>query len=124
MKFTIFLSTTLFMFLMQCETTPIQTTCGVSNPAEELSWMKSKIDEAKQSSLYEAGQLYIWETEFNGETYFVFDNCCPNCGSVPLIYTCSGEDVSSNETVSNYIYSFDKSSIDVIWTSENFSCNL
>ena len=124
MKFTIILSTTLFMFLMQCDTAPIKTTCGVSNPAEELPWLKAKTDELKQSSLYEAGQVYIWTTQFNGENYFIIDNCCPNCNSVLSIYTCDGEDVSSNQTISDYIYSYDKSSSDVILNPENFSCNL
>lgn len=112
------------MFLMQCDTAPLKTTCGVSNPAEELPWLKTKIDDLKQTGLYELGQVYVWQIEYNGETYFVLDNCCPNCNSVLSIYTCDGEDVSSNQTISDYIYSYDKSINDVIWNPENFSCNL
>lgn len=124
MKLTILFSTALFMFLMQCDPAPLKTTCGVTNPAEELSWMKTKIAELKQTGLYEVGQVYIWQTEFNGETYFIFDNCCPNCDSILLIYTCEGEDVSTNPTITDYVYSYDKSLKNVIWSPENFSCNL
>ncbi|GAA4279594.1 hypothetical protein GCM10022260_00150 [Gaetbulibacter aestuarii] len=109
---------------MQCDTAAIKTTCGVAIPTEELPWLKTKTNELKQTSLYELGQVYIWQTEYNGETYFIFDNCCPNCDSVLSIYTCDGEDVSTNQTISDYIYGIDKSNKDVIWTPENFSCNL
>ncbi|MFH4969480.1 hypothetical protein V8G61_14835 [Gaetbulibacter sp. M240] len=125
MKISSLLSTALFMFLILCESIESpRLFCGVSNPVEELIWLKQKTEELKQTGLYETGQVYIWYTEYDGETYFIIDNCCPNCNSVLLIYNCMGEYVSANTTISEYINSYDKDINNVIWNPENFSCNL
>ena len=61
-------------------------TCNVSNPIEDLSWLKDKILELEQTSLYESGEIYISQANYNGNTIFIMGNCCAVCNTIVPIY--------------------------------------
>lgn len=79
------------MALLSCnneEEKPIAA-CGVSNPANELPWLAEKIAKLETESLREL--FYVAQTELNGQTLFIFGNCCAVCNSVAPVYNCEGE---------------------------------
>ncbi|WP_139189590.1 MULTISPECIES: hypothetical protein [Rhodonellum] len=79
------------LVLLSCrneEEKPISA-CGVSNPASELPWLATKLAEMESGSLREL--FYVAQTELNGQTLFIFGNCCAVCNSIIPVYNCEGE---------------------------------
>lgn len=89
------------------------TTCDVRDPANDLPWLKEKIAGIQQSSIHQ--YFRVEQVEYNGETGFYIDNCCPFCDTLPIFYKCSGEAVTNIDT-SKLI------SKGVIWQPSDFSC--
>ena len=96
-------------------------TCNVSNPIENLSWLKDKILELEQTSLYESGEIYISQANYNGNTIFIMGNCCAVCNTIVPIYNCKGESIGyiGDDTFDSTILEKDV----IIWKPENFICN-
>ncbi|WP_303319098.1 hypothetical protein Q4Q34_03445 [Flavivirga abyssicola] len=96
-------------------------TCNVSNPVENLEWLKEAIEELEQSSLAQTGEVYVSQTYYKFSTIFIFGNCCALCNSVLSVYNCEGK-------ILGYIGddTFKRSLLDksvIIWKPENFICN-
>lgn len=68
--------------------------CGVDNPIEDLPWLRSLVDEIKENESDVAPFFFIEIAEYNGETIFISNNCCPICGTVVPVYNCEGEFLS------------------------------
>jgi hypothetical protein len=65
-----------------------QAPCAVANPAQDLPWLKEKIEALSSlDSSYE----YIQQATYQGQTVFIFRNCCENCNSTAPVYNCRGE---------------------------------
>jgi hypothetical protein len=92
-----------------------ELTCGFVNPTADLMWLKAEIAslEATKSVVYP--YIYLVHGELNGETVFVFENCCPFCDSAPIVYNCHGEPVQfqSGQTLQK---------VKVIWRPDGFQC--
>ncbi len=70
------------------DSSPRQDTCSVNNPAQDLPWLKEKVEALReQESSYE----YIQQATYRGQTVFLFGSCCPNCNTVAPVYNCQGE---------------------------------
>ena len=98
----------------------LTTTCNVSNPIEDLAWLKEQIQELEKTSLYESGETYILQAEHDGDIIFILGNCSALCNSVSSVYNCEGE-------IMGYIGddNFDFSLIEnspVIWKPESSIC--
>ncbi|TGV01352.1 hypothetical protein [Flavivirga rizhaonensis] len=96
-------------------------TCNVSNPIENLEWLREAIEELKQSSLAQTGEVYVSQTYYKYSTIFIFGNCCAVCNSVISVHNCEGK-------ILGYIGddTFKRSLLDksvIIWKPENFICN-
>ena len=96
-------------------------TCNVSNPIEDLTWLKDKITELEQTSSYESGEIYISQANYNGNTVFIMGNCCAVCNTIVPIYNCEGESIGyiGDDTFDSTILEKDV----IIWKPENFVCN-
>ena len=68
--------------------------CGVTDPAEELLWLKERIDELQRARPTLTKYSYVQQAELKGQTVFVIDNCCPFCNSRPMIFNCAGEELA------------------------------
>jgi len=65
-------------------------TCSVINPAQDLPWLRDKIAEiTSQDPAY--NYSYIQQADYQGQTVFIFGNCCPNCNTTVPVYNCQGE---------------------------------
>ena len=99
--------------------------CSVENPVEELAWLRDEIQARLQQPTSEYTQYeYIAQTEYRGETVFVYGNCCPNCNTIFSVFNCSGEQISQ--------LGYREEDIDfgileqavMIWKPEDYSCTL
>lgn len=123
----------LFLFVLLFTVTSCKTdddnglsnTCSVSNPVEDLSWLKERIDDIKQSS--QVDEFYVSQITYKGQTVFIIRDCCAACNSVTTVSYCSGElvfnlnDEDDKEEYTKFIVS---NQGDIIWTSQNFTCNI
>lgn len=120
-----FLTSAFLLFMMtSCNNTDnddINNTCNVSNPIEDLTWLKDKITELEQTSSYESGEIYISQANYNGNTIFIMGNCCAACNTIVPIYNCEGESIGyiGDNTFDTNLLNKDV----IIWKPENFICN-
>jgi len=122
MRQIILFSILLSFVILSCKTDDdnLINTCNVTNPVENLNWLKEVIADIEQSSLFESGEVYISQANYNSNTIFILGNCCALCNSVLPVYDCEGNNLG-------YVgdSNFDTSILDndkVIWKSENFIC--
>lgn len=70
---------------------PQANICNVTNPIEDLPWLKAEVDDLNDTEL---GRKYwfITQATYKLETVFIVKNCCPNCNTLPPpVYACNGE---------------------------------
>lgn len=94
--------------------------CGVYDPVLELTWLADKTAEINQSDL--SPFIYIAAAKYQGNDVIIEKNCCPNCNSVALVYSCDGQTIGFLGTGS-----IDPNSITdetVIWRGANFTCGV
>lgn len=65
----------------------------VSDPAENLEWLKNAIADGKNYELWEYS--YYLKGTYNNQTVFVQHSCCPSCNYLPTVYTCDGQRLES-----------------------------
>ncbi|KAA5542398.1 hypothetical protein [Adhaeribacter rhizoryzae] len=99
---------------------PLSNICSVKNPVEELGWLKEEIQsrERTDSEIYK--YFYILQAEYNQQTVFIYDNCCPMCSSVTPVYNCQGKllfYLSNKPEESKRI-----KNAKIIWKPNNFAC--
>ncbi|NMH89758.1 hypothetical protein [Flavivirga algicola] len=100
------------------------TTCNVSNPVEDLTWLKEIIEDFKQSTLVD--ESYVYKATYEGKTVFIIGNCCATCNSLTLVAYCNGDFVfnldnkNDKDAYNNFLASYEGH---LIWSSPNFVCN-
>lgn len=87
--------------------------CNVSNPAEDLAWLKEAIDEVKQSEY----SYYVMAT-YKGESVFYYGNCNPVVNYISIVHNCSGENLGYTNDL--YDALTDKA---ILWKHKNSKCN-
>lgn len=65
--------------------------CNVGSPLAELAWLKAEIQRREQSGSEVEKYFYIQQAEYNGQTIFIYNNCCPMCNTIVPAYNCQGE---------------------------------
>ena len=70
---------------------PLGNACSVNNPAEDLAWLKAEIQRLEQLNSDIAKYFYIQQAEYKQQTVFIYNNCCPMCGTIVPVYNCQGE---------------------------------
>ncbi len=91
--------------------------CGVKNPTEDLSWLKQEISKRDQNLTDLNKYFFIQQAEYEGQTVFVYSNCCPFCDTMLLVYNCEGVllQSSDNQKIINS---------KVIYRPSDFKCQL
>lgn len=94
--------------------------CGVDNPLQDLPWLQEMVVlmEAGKGSSRIYQYFYVLQGELNGETVFIFDNCCPMCDTRVLTYNCRGEVVWEGRNRDDVQHE------KVLWKPEGFECFL
>lgn len=94
---------------------PLENTCGVDNPVEDLPWLQTRIERAQQPD-FNTLNFTIQQVTYEAETLFIFGYCCSNCFMIPTVYNCQGEIIEYNtidwdrlgENGNGIIYRFDQ----------------
>jgi hypothetical protein len=69
-------------------------TCLVKDPATELDWLKATIENGKSSPSDLSKYFFLSMAVYNGNTVFMWENCCPFCDTLPpIVQNCSGEPI-------------------------------
>lgn len=107
-----------FLVVFSCEKDFLaDNTCDVSNPLEELPWLKNIITDLEQSSSY-ADFTLISMARYQGETVFLESNCNPAANSITPVINCSGDRIG----ILGEISPGSLTDMKVIWKSQNSHC--
>ena len=87
--------------------------CNVSNPAEEIAWLKEAIDNVKQDEY-----SYYVMANYNGETVFYYVNCNPAVNYASFILNCNGDNLGHTNDLQEELT--DKT---ILWKHEASNCN-
>jgi hypothetical protein len=87
--------------------------CNVSNPAEEIDWLKEAIDDVKQDEY-----SYFAMATYKGETVFYYGNCNPVINYVSIVQNCSGDNLG----YTNDLYD-ELTEITILWKHVDSKCN-
>ena len=122
MKQVILFLTLLSFIILSCKTGDdnLNNTCNVANPIEDLAWLKEKIIEYEQTRGFEAGDIYISQTNYKDKTVFILGNCCAACNSVLTVYDCLGNNLGYIGGSNFNINMLNNDT--VIWSPPNFIC--
>lgn len=96
--------------------------CSVEDPVSELDWLAEEIDEMATSGMSQ--YQYVTRAIYGSATVFIFRNCCPNCGTVTPVYSCSGVHLGNIGTGKEDISASSLYNDLLVWKPENSSCNL
>jgi hypothetical protein len=80
------------LLIFSCKKEVITTTsntCNVSNPVEDLPWLKARINSILVNP-DAARYQYVSIADYNSQTIFIFGNCDPLALTVAPAYSCSG----------------------------------
>lgn len=94
-------------------------TCGVSNPVEDIAWLKDRIDYFESTNVT---VVYLWQTEYQDKTIFVLGTCAENSDPILAAYDCEGNDPSSMTGFTEFLQG--KTPENIIWKPTNSTCNL
>lgn len=101
-------------FLFSCQESESPKNCAVSNPVEDLPWLKDAIKTSVDMNLTE--YFYLVQGTYKGATVFTFLNCCPFCMTVPQILDCEGNVITKSSIT-------DVMNQKVIWRPAESVCN-
>ncbi len=109
----VIISTTLISCEKDDNKESINNKCNVSNPAEELEWLKDKIDNVEEDQY-----SYFVMANYKGETVFYYGNCDPLINYISVVMNCSGENIG-------YTYDLAEELTDrtILWKPENSECH-
>lgn len=99
------------------------TTCNVSDPVQDLEWIRNEIDEIEQKKDTDPFYQYRYFAKgyHEGKPVFFQSVCCPPCSSVPIVTLkdCQGHELLTTYDTSNGRIKFKKT----IWRAEGFPCD-
>lgn len=100
---------------------PIIAACDVNNPIEELTWLKNQISEIENNEGEISKYFFIEIADYNNQTVFIANNCCPICNTVVPIFDCEGQSLG---LLGSDILSNELSNTRIIFKREDFSCQI
>lgn len=96
----------------------IDNTCNVTNPAEELNWLKSSITEIEQSNQELSKHAYYMVAKYKGETVFYYGNCHPAINYVSHVINCKGDTLGAISDLDDEL-----TDVNLLWKPEESECN-
>lgn len=87
--------------------------CNVSNPTEDLVWLKEAIDEVKEDEF-----SYYVMANYKGETVFYYGNCDPTINYASFIQNCNGENIGNTNDLQDEL-----SDETIVWKHAESKCD-
>ncbi|RNI33172.1 hypothetical protein EFA69_01775 [Rufibacter immobilis] len=102
-----------FFALSGCEEEVLYKACVVSEPTQNIEWLRRRVQELQKSEYCQAVQT----GNLNGRTVFVLRNCDPAVNSIDAVYDCDGNLLcyAGDDTCPNF--SKEVRELRVIWTN-------
>jgi len=85
--------------------------CNVSDPAEELLWLKSILTDLSEFD-------YIMVANYKGSTVFYNGNCNPVVNYVSVVYNCDGDVIANTYDIRGEL-----SNDRLLWKHADSKCN-
>lgn len=98
---------------------PIIAACDVDNPIEDLAWLQSRVQVLRDNETEESQFFFVSQATFQGETVFIFDNCCPFCNTVAPVFNCSGEQLG---LLNNEVPQDELTGLQIVYRPNDFAC--
>ena len=92
--------------------------CNVSDPLQELPWLKEALGEINQSDNELADYAYIMSATYNGQTVFYIGNCHPAVNMQISVQNCEGEVIGDINDLAGEL-----TNQKVLWKHENSPCH-
>jgi hypothetical protein len=92
--------------------------CGASDPINELTWLKEEIESRKQNPNGIDKYFYIEQGEYQKQTVFLYNNCCPMCNTTIPVYACDGTKLFDSAL------GIDIKNIKIVWKPADFPCQI
>ena len=92
--------------------------CKVTNPLEELVWLKTHIQELSQSEDELSKYSYYMTATYKKETVFYYGNCHPAINMAIIVMNCKGEALGNFSDLQQQL-----SNSKLIWIHEESPCN-
>jgi len=101
-----------FSVFLSCDKNDSESNaCNVSDPAEELPWLKSMLTDLSEYD-------YIMVANYKGKTVFYNGNCNPVVNYVSVVYNCSGDVIANTNDIRDEL-----SNDRLLWKHVNSKCN-
>lgn len=94
-------------------------TCNVSNPAQDLPWLKNRIGSLVTSDPALAKYQYVQQAEYRSKTVFIFGNCDPASFTIFPVYSCDNIQLGNV----GIIPADSLLNMRTIWKSQDSLCN-
>jgi len=122
MKPLLFFSTVVIaLFLFSCHKDSNESPteiCDVSNPTEELPWLKASIESLEAGDAENLKYSYYMTAKLDGQTVFYYGNCNPSINYSSSIQNCSGETLGTLSTLYTQL-----TDTKVLWRPSGSLCN-
>ena len=118
-KHSVVLLVLLILFSCSDNDDKIGEACGMVNPPENLTWLKNEINNRELNTSDLTKYFYISQANYNSQTVFVYDNCCPICNTFIVVYNCAGDSIGQ---VHADIQREDIKNPKIIYKPQNFAC--
>ena len=106
------------IFIFSCNKSKLSNnTCNVSDPIEELNWLKKEIAELKQSNSEYSKASYYNIATYKRKTVFYYGSCHPSADYAFILRNCNGDEVSSVNAVMK-----DLKYVEVLWKHPDNQC--
>jgi hypothetical protein len=99
--------------LVSCEKDD-NNTCNVSNPVEEIAWLKEAIDNVEEDEY-----SYYVMANYKGETVFYYVNCHPLVNYASFILNCNGDNLGYTNNLQDEL-----TNMTILWKHEASKCDL
>jgi hypothetical protein len=119
--FSFTLAMVLVLLLSKCSKEEV-IVCGIENvcgEVEDLSWFEAEVE--SQSEMYNK-YFYVIKATYRGEVVFVFQNCCPNCGTIVPVKNCSGTTIGYLGSGEDAVNSDELLNSVIIWKAPENEC--
>ncbi len=81
----------MLLIFLSCKEAEI-TSCESEDPINDLEWLYDEIESIKSNNERAKFQV-ISRAVYEGNTVFLFGNCCPNCNTASPVKNCFGEQI-------------------------------
>lgn len=117
----LFIGIVVILLLSKCSKEEI-IVCGIENvcgEGEDLSWFAEEVE--NQGEMYDK-YFYVSKALYQDEVVFVFENCCPNCGTIVPVKNCSGTTIGYLGSGEDAINSDELLNSVIIWKAPENEC--